>query len=198
MNYCQLYNYFVWIFLILICLLLLFILLNSWYKPCLQPDEQGKLQNDFIEQYSSKLNNPLYYLRPYVSSDLTAKVLYDQSHVVPLYKTSHINYSYIPMQEYFDEGMNLYTRPFPVWYSVANNNMSNPTLLHNEINTPDMLSNYVIRGPISERCFKEKIEETRDLRYSLAACDITMAQKMMTGKIIDNDNGFLPKNNTNP
>ena len=175
-----------WIILIAICLTALIII------PCTTPT--------VVEHYAvhrsqtkPKFDDPMFHSRPYIKGDLTAQILYDQSSITPNYKTSLANYWYIPMQEYFDEGMNLYTRPFPTWYSKEDGlNRINPTLTYNEKDVPNPLFNYVVRGPISEYCFKKRIEETGDLRYSLAACDITMAQKMTTGKIMDNDNNFLP------
>lgn len=182
MDYYILHNNFNIVIFIFMCLLILILLLYLQYKS----------QNNIVEHYSPKINNPNYYSRPYISNDLSSKVLYNQSNVTPQYKTSHINYWYIPMQEYHNESMNLYNRSLPVQYSETIENSSNPTIRY-ETNTPNILSNYVTRGPISEFCFKKRMEETGDLKYSLAACDISIPQKTASDKIINESTRFLPK-----
>lgn len=95
------------------------------------------------EQFHNKLINPLYFSRPYLSSDITETILYDQTGNIPGYVTSYLNYWYIPMQDYFDKSVNGY-----------------------------VLTNHMLPVQTSEYCFHQKMKETGDFIRALNECDI--------------------------
>lgn len=155
----QFKNCYMWIILIIIFFIVLFICYGE----------------QTLEHFHPETEHQLHFSRPYTASDLTANILYDESCKTPDYKTSHINYWYIPMQEYFDEGMNIYTRA--------------------DYTIPGI--NYMVPGATSEECFRKRMAESGDVRFSMEACEIP-PKNLVSGTIINKSECPVRKSTIEP